>query len=170
MVKTLKFSQFLQGGIPGVGDRPVGLGAATQYNTIWDGFPGGSGGAVTQVIIQDNTFSKGQWVRFDVATNEYVLAKADTPQNAEVIGVVIDVQPPGGPYTQFTLQQSGYILASQQIFGPLTPGEPQFLSDAVAGAMLNTDVLVDGRVSRLFLFQIKTFLGGCLAGFYLIAE
>lgn len=143
-VLTRKFSQFVAGNVQSV------VGLTTGANTIGPNSGGGGGsGAVTQVINQANSFSVGQWVRFDTGSNLYVTALATTPQNAEVIGVVIAVAPPGGPpYTQFTLQQSGYITEAQAVFGVLTPGQPQYLSDAVAGAMVNTDVLVNGEVSR----------------------
>lgn len=135
-ILTRKFSQF----VPAAPDEVVGLTAGA--NSIGPSSGGGSG-AVTQVITQANAFSVGQWIRFDVGSNMYVTAIATTPQNAEVIGVAIVVSP-----TQFTLQQSGYVTLTQAVFPVLTPGQPQFLSDAVAGAMINVDVLIDGEVSR----------------------
>lgn len=133
---TVKFSQF----VPDNVDRVVGL--TNGQNVIGQG-GGGGGTGVTQTIIQNNNFSKDQWIRFDEAMNEYVTALATTPQNAEVIGVVIDRTD-----TQFTVQQSGYITSAQAVFSGLEPGKPYFLSDAVSGAMVADDVIIDGEVSR----------------------
>lgn len=150
-VLTRKFSQF----IPEAVDRVVGLTAGA--NAIGPNGGGGGSSGVTTVITQNNNFSVGQWVRFDVASDLYVLAKADTPLDAEVIGCVIAVSPPGGPpFTQFTLQQSGYVTIAQAVFPVLTPGQPQFLSDTILGAMVNVDVLIDGEVSRPVFIPDKT--------------
>lgn len=152
MPKTIKFSQFLAGGALANGDYPVGLNGppGVGTNTIWNfNGSGGGSGAVTQVITQMNSFTPGQWVRFDIATDQYVTALATTPLNAEVVGVVIAVSPVGGPpFTQFTLQQSGYITSAQGIFGALSPGSPYYLSDIASGAMVDTDIIIDGEVSR----------------------
>jgi hypothetical protein len=136
MPLTRKFSQFVAQNVTSV------VGLTGGANSIGPN-SGGGGGAVTQVIIQANTFTIGQWIRFDVASNMYVLAQATTPLAAEVIGVVIVASP-----TQFTLQQSGYITTAQGIYAGLIPGQPQFLDDAVPGNMINVDVLIDGEVSR----------------------
>ena len=143
-VNTRKFSEFVAEPVTSV----VGLTGGANAIGPNSGGGGGSGG-VTQVIIQNNSFSVGQWVRFDEATNLYVTALATTPEFAEVIGVVIAVAPPGGPpFTQFTLQQSGYITIAQAVFGALTPGVPYFLSDTVSGGMMPSDTIIDGEVSR----------------------
>lgn len=136
MVLTRKFSEFPGGTL----DVAVGLksGANTQGPT-----GGGGGGAITVIIIQNNSFSIGQWVRFDQSGNLYETAIATTPENAEVIGVVIQATP-----TQFTLQQAGYVTIAQAVFPVLIPGEPYFLSDTILGAMTNSDVIIDGEVSR----------------------
>lgn len=156
MTQTKKFSQFngpdpIQAGDIVVGLRVDADGVLDNWQFTGVGSGGGGSGAVTQVIIQPNSFSLGQWVRFDEATQLYVTAIATTRQFAEVIGVVIAVAPPGGPpFSQFTLQQSGYITAAQGVFAPgsFIGGQPQFLSDTVLGGMMNVDVLIDGEVSR----------------------
>lgn len=138
MPLTRKFSEFVAQNVTSV----VGLTAGA--NSIGPNSGGGGGsGAVTQIIIQNNGFSVGQWLRFDEGSNLYVTALANDPENAEVIGVVIAASP-----TQFTLQQSGYIATAQGIFVGLMAGEPYYLDDAIAGNMVNTDIMIDGEVSR----------------------
>lgn len=161
-VLTRKFTQFVPTNVTQV------VGVTGGANSIGSNSGGGGGsGAVTQVITQANSFSVGQWVRFDLATNLYVAAQATTALNAEVIGVVIAVAPAGGPpYTQFTLQQSGYITTAQAVFPVLVPGQPYYLSDAVAGAMIPTDVLINGEVSRPVFIPDAT-AGGHSSGWVL---
>lgn len=161
-VLTRKFTQFVPTNVTQV------VGVTGGANSIGpNGGGGGGSGAVTQVITQANSFSVGQWVRFDLASNLYVTAQATTALNAEVIGVVIAVAPAGGPpYTQFTLQQSGYITTAQAVFPVLVPGQPYYLSDAVAGAMIPTDVLIDGEVSRPVFIPDAT-AGGHSSGWVL---
>lgn len=136
MVFTRKFSQF----VPGTLQEAVGL--ASGANTI--GASGSGGGAVTQVIIQDgHDLEVSNWVRINSA-GLYVTAQADTVEDAEVVGVVIDVL----SVDSFILQQAGYIASGQDVFSGLIPGNPYFLDPNVAGNMLDTDVTVDGQVSR----------------------
>lgn len=142
MTLVRKFSQFVAQNVTSV------VGLTSGANSIGPNSGSGGSGAVTQVITQNNTFTVGQWVRFDVASNLYVTALATTPLNAEVIGVVIATSPPTLPHTQFTLQQSGYITTAQGVFTGLTPGEPYFLDTVTAGNMVPTDVTIDGEVSR----------------------
>lgn len=141
-VLTRKFSEFVPEAVTSV------VGLTNGANAIGPNSGGGGSGGVTQVIIQNNSFTVGQWVRFDEGTNLYVTALATTPQFAEVIGCVIAVSPVLGPQTQFTLQQSGYVTLAQAVFPILIPGQPQFLSDTVAGGMMSTDTVIDGEISR----------------------
>ena len=103
---------------------------------------GGGGGSVIQSFMQVNTFTVGQWVRVD-NSGTYVLAKADNAQDAETLGVVIAATP-----TMFTLQQSGYIQSSQNIFNFLSPGNAYFLDTLTSGNMVITDATINGQVSR----------------------
>lgn len=135
MVFVRKFSQFIAGTL----QEAVGL--TSGANTIG---PTSSGGAVTQLILQNNHgLVKGNWARVN-SSGLYVKAQADTTQDAEVVGVVIDVL----SIDSFILQQSGYISTAQAVFTGLIPGNPYFLDPNVAGNMLDTDVIVDGQVSR----------------------
>ncbi len=149
MTQTKKFSQFQGVDLIQSTDIVVGLridpetGAYDnwQFNGVGSG---GGGGGVTQVILQPmHMLNVGDWVRID-ATGDYVVAQADTTQNAEVIGVVIEASDPD----MFTLQQSGYIEDVLGVFVGLVPGDPYFLSATNPGEMVNIDVNTANEVSR----------------------
>lgn len=143
---TRKFSEFPDGGVLATPDMPVGL--ETGVNTRWtfQGGGGGGGGSVTQVLPQQMpAVNNGDWVRITPASGIYTAGQADTPEDAEIIGIVIESN-----VATFTLQQSGYIttaMAVPSIVG-LTPGTVYFLDTATLGAMVPNDALVDGTVSR----------------------
>lgn len=152
MTQTKKFSQF-QGPNPiAVNDIVVGLRIDPltglldnwQFTGVGSGGGGGSTGVTTTITQPNHGFTKGKWLRVDVATQIYVLAQSDTVEHAEVIGVVIDAP----TVNTFVLQQSGYITSAQAVVAGLTIGEPQFLSVTSPGDMQPTDVIVDGQISR----------------------
>ena len=91
MVYTVKFSEFPAGTL----DEAVGLAGGT--NTRGPGGGGTGGAGVTKVIVQPNSFSLGQWLRFDEGSQLYVTALAVDKEQAEVVGVVVAVAPPGAP-------------------------------------------------------------------------
>lgn len=140
MVFVRKFSEFP----PGTLDEGVGLAAGA--NTRGPAGTGGSGG-VTEIIEQvGHGFAKGTWVRIDVATQLYVRASCADDLDAEAIGVVIEGTETNPNF--FTLQQSGYIKDSKDVFGGgLLIGQPYYLS-TTPGVMTNTDTTIDGQVSR----------------------
>jgi len=147
MVQTRKFSQFEGPDTIQETDIVVGLrnGMNWQFTGISAGGGGGSGG-VTMVINQAfHGLAVGDWVRVNSA-GLYVRGIANTPENSDVIGVVILVP----SVNQFTLQQSGYITASQGVFTGLVTGDPYYLNTDIGspGSMTNVDALVDGEVSR----------------------
>lgn len=107
---------------------------------------GGGGGGTSEEISQPgHTFVKGNWVRVDITLEEYVLAQSDNEENAEVIGLVVESDIPNGV---FTVQQSGYVSSLMNVFAGLDIGVPQYLSPTIAGDMQNTDVVIEGQVSR----------------------
>ncbi len=135
-VATRKFSQFPAGEL----DEAVGL--AGDVNTRGD--VTGGGGSVTEVITQDTTdLAVGRWVRFDEPTNLYVHALADTPENAEVAGVVLNIL----NATQFTLQQAGFIESGTPGFDGFTVGI-YFLSDTMLGGQTLTIPTENGFVNK----------------------
>lgn len=144
MVQTVKFSQFVQGGILTTAGRPVGL--ENGNNTIWD-YTGGSGsgkGVTATITRPGNTLVLGNWVKIDL-TGQYVLAQGDTPENAEVVGVVVEIITPNDT---FVVQQSGYLENTTGIFAPTSVGTPFFLDVNTPGAMATVDATVNFTVSR----------------------
>lgn len=146
MVQTRKFSQFGGPDLIQSTDIVVGLRNGMNWQFTGVGSGGGGGGGVTQVITQvGHGLLVGNWVRINSA-GLYIRGIADTPQNSDIIGVVVAV--PDG--NTFTLQQSGYITTSQLVFMGLVTGDPYYLTTdpGSPGTMTNVDALVDGEVSR----------------------
>lgn len=142
MVATVKFSQFLGPTNSQAGDIVVGLRGGKNYQ-FYAGT--GGGGGVTQTLTQPgNSFVVGNWVRID-ASGQYVLAQADTAQDAEVIGVIVQIVTPG---SVFVLQQSGYVTTAMAVFSGLVDGDVYFLDTATLGTMVNVDATINGQVSR----------------------
>ena len=141
MVFTKKFSEFAQGNVA----DPVGL--TNGVNTISQGGDDSSGGVII-TIDQDTTgLFASRWVRFDDATQLYVDALANTPENAEVVGVVLEVL----SGSQFRLQQSGYIESGTAGFGGFSTNGVYFLSDVAQGQQTLNVPTENGHI-RLPLF------------------
>lgn len=136
MVYTEKFSQFPAGNLT----EAVGL--SGDVNTR--GQQSGSGGGVTEIITQPTgALMVGRWVRFDQGTNLYVHGLADTPQDAEIAGVVLNII----SSSQFTLQQSGFIKSGTPGFSGFTVGI-YFLSDTMAGEQVLTIPTINGHINK----------------------
>lgn len=102
---------------------------------------GGNGTPVIETVTQPgNSFVGGEWVK--IQGGIYVVAQADTPFDAEVIGVVTAIIAAGDT---FLLQQSGYIPSFP---GATTADTVYFLSPDVAGTMTATVPFVNGQVNR----------------------
>lgn len=141
MVFTKKFSEFAQGNVA----DPVGL--TNGVNTIGQGGDDSSGGVII-TIDQDTTgLFASRWVRFDNATQLYVDALANTPENAEVVGVVLEVL----SGSQFKLQQSGYIQSGTAGFSGFSTDGVYFLSDVAQGQQTLNVPTENGHI-RLPLF------------------
>lgn len=159
MVQTKKFSEF-----PGPvdiidGDIIVGLrdGKNYQFNASSGS---GSGGAVTTVIEQvDHGFDKGDWVRIDPATGDFVLASSVDSENAEIQGLVIKGQE--NDPNEFTLQVVGFVSDEN---GPvfdfdLVPGNVYFLSDSAPGEMSLNEPVTTGEISLPLFIAYTTTTG-----------
>jgi hypothetical protein len=151
MVQTVKFSQFegpspIQAGDIVVGLRDVG-GSLENYQFTGVGSGGGGGGVTMTITDPGNTLQLGQWVTITTA-GHYVPAQANTIQNAECIGIVIQIVVVG---ETFVVQQSGYIdsiLGAAIGFSGLGVGNPYFLSNTTAGQMQQLDITITNEVSR----------------------
>ncbi len=150
MQKTKKFSQFLGPDTIQSTDIVVGLrgGQNWQFTGINSG---GGGGSVTVVINQTNHgLAVKDWVRIDVL-GDYVKAISTTAQNAEVVGMVVDV----ASADEFTLQVVGYVDTG--VLTGLTPGGVYFLSDTNLGEMSLNEPTITGYVSLpVFIAQSAT--------------
>ena len=105
----------------------------------------------TTVTQTAHGFAVGDVVKFN--TN-YAKAKADTPNNAEVVGIVKSVT----NANQFVVTPNGYITG----LTGLTTGEVYFLSDTTAGLMTLTEPTTIGHVRRPVLLADSTTSGWVL--------
>jgi len=107
------------------------------------GGSGGSGGAGSSRTITQAShgFSVADIIRWDQGAGDYTLARADTVENAEAIGIVSEVP----DSSNFVLSYTGFITLVGQTF---TPGDVQFLSAAASGAMTSTEPSEVNQVSK----------------------
>ncbi|MHA1949998.1 MAG: LamG-like jellyroll fold domain-containing protein, partial [Candidatus Thorarchaeota archaeon] len=87
-------------------------------------------------------FSVGEILRFNGTV--YVLAQADTEENADSVGVVIGIT----DVNNFVLMQAGYNSGA---FSGLTPGDVYWLSPTVAGAIQTAKPTTAGQIAKPLL-------------------
>jgi len=124
---------------------------------------GGDTTKLSEVILQPgHTFAPGDVVRPDTANpEEYILAQADTAENAEAVGIVETV---AGPSFQITFQ--GKIDLSSVTWTDLpflSLSEVWFLSDTVAGELTRTPPSTAGTVIKAMLV-VNNITGGSEEG------
>lgn len=121
-------------------------------NGAWVPFITGSGGETTAIKLPVNQvghgFSVGDIVRYDAGTSLYALAQADSKENAEVRGMVVNVL----DADNFTLQQIGYV---DSLVG-LMDGSVYFLSPTIAGGYTTTEPSGEGEVSKPLFQAVST--------------
>lgn len=100
-----------------------------------------SGSMVHEVTQVAHGLFVGQIVRFNGTS--YVLAKADTGSDAEVIGIVEQVV----SANVFVVLVGGYV----DVLAGLTPGGTYFLSDSVNGTLTLTEPTTVGSISKPLL-------------------
>ena len=122
-------------------------------------------GEVTQVgsqlkidVVQTaHGFTAGNVIRFDVASNGYTLAQANSPANAEVCGVVAD-----GTITNsiFSYVMGGDIImnsfSTNSTISGSTGAEVFFLSSATAGIMDSTPPNDAGSVLKTVIVRLPS--------------
>jgi len=144
----VKFSQFLNGLNPQLGDQFVGLRSGTNYR--FDGSPTGTTGQLSREISQTaHGFTVQQIVRFNGTL--YVLAQGDSAADADVLGMVSAVD----DVNDFELTLYGYVPG----LSGLTPGADYFLDPTVAGGMTLTAPSTPGQV-RKALFTADSATSG----------
>ena len=118
----------------------LNIGIGLDLNTATNTLSATGGGAVVIPVTQvGHGLAVENVIRFD--GTEYVLAQANTPANAEVIGIVIQIV----DANNFVVQQSGYV---EGVFAGKTPGVVYFLSEAVAGLLTTTEPTNEDEISK----------------------
>lgn len=117
----------------------------------------GDGARIANTITQVNHgFVVGQAIRFNrtaatgTGSNKYVLAKADEPENSEVVGVVTSVI----GADNFTLTYAGEVdISTFDSSFALADDDVFFLSDTTAGLMTKTPPTAAGAVIKPVLVR-----------------
>lgn len=111
---------------------------------------GGSGTGMSAAVTQTgHGLSAGDVIRFN--GSGYVLAQADSAENAEVVGIVSEVT----DADHFTLQMGGSVSG----LSGLTAGTVYFLSASSAGALTATEPTTIGYASKPLLIADSTTSG-----------
>lgn len=117
---------------------------------------GGGGDAVVPLTLEveqtGHGFSVGDWLTHD--GSDYVLAQADTEDNARALGVVIDVI----DTDNFVLQAGGYV----EVLTGLTPGAQYWLDPSTPGAITTSQPTADGDIDKPLFFATGTATGWLL--------
>jgi len=124
---------------------------------------GGDATRLSEIILQPgHGFAVGDVVRADpVNPGEYILAQADTAENAEAVGIVETV---AGDSFDLVYQGRVDISAVAWTDLPFTaPGEVWFLSNTVAGELTKTPPSTAGTVIKAMLV-VTDDTGGIQAG------
>jgi len=116
----------------------------------------GAGGAGSSKAINQSThgFAVGDVIRYANQSGEsgYVKSQADTAENADVIGVVTEVE----DSNNFTVGYSGFITLAGKSF---SAGSVYFLSDATAGLLTTTEPTDIGSVSKPVFIAVSATTG-----------
>jgi hypothetical protein len=126
-------------GVPNGGTIGQFLGKSGNANqqTSWQTMPAGNV-VINQVTENAHGLSLGQIIRF--TTGGYLLSKADTQENSEVLGIVqgiIDAN-------NFIVATEGYVTGLQGF----TPGVIYFLSPTYAGQLTSVEPTAIGQFSK----------------------
>jgi hypothetical protein len=125
-------------------------GATGPAGATGAGGGGGSGKTLQDDITQtSHGFAVQDIVRFNGTS--WVKAKADTTQDAEVVGIVSAV----ADANHFTIVYEGYVSG----LSGLTAGTTYFLSDATAGLLTSTEPSSIGSISKPLLIATTTTAG-----------
>jgi hypothetical protein len=144
----VKFSSFIDGGTPQAGDEVVGLRNGLNSRFDFSSFNGFSlSKEFTQVL---HGLALGQVVRFDGVN--FVLAQANLPANADVVGIVSAVIDPNN----FILQFAGFV---ENLAPVLVAGTVYFLDDAIPGGMTAVNPVIPGEVRKPLLIAYSTSAG-----------
>ncbi len=133
----VKFSQFLNGLAPQLGDQFVGLRAGTNYR--FDGSPLGTSGQLSREISQAaHGFTVGEILQFNGTI--WVLSQADNAADANSLGIVSFID----DVNDFELTLYGYVPG----LSGLVAGDNYFLDPTVAGGMTTTAPVTVGQIRK----------------------
>ena len=120
----------------------------------------GSNLEISNVVQVNHGFTVGNVIRFNNAANGYTLAKADSPQNAEVCGVVSSAADVNvfnyvidGDIDTTSFSQNGVVFGS-------TGAEVFFLSSVTAGALDSVPPNDAGTVLKSIIIRTPNLLDG----------
>jgi hypothetical protein len=137
----IKFSQFVNGGVPVPGDLAAGL--RNGVDTLFAISGAGPDSTLTLPITQAaHGLVVGNVVRLNGLL--YVRAQANNAVNAEVVGIVIAV----ADANNFTLQFGGLVSALGFV---AIPGTVYFLDAVTAGALTAVPPAVVGQIRKPIL-------------------
>lgn len=132
--------------------RPVFLCTGPNEGQVKDmrGIMGASGTSPDDLnLFQETQVSHGfqRWdvIRRDKTLQEFVLAQADTRENAEVCGIVIAVISPN----EFVYQRAGKVENISDFPIPFIDGEVYFLDDMNPGQIILNEPTTIGHVSKV---------------------
>jgi hypothetical protein len=125
------------------GGTDISIDATDPLNPIIN-FTGASGGASDTIDVTQtgHGFSAGDVLKFVDNVTPYQLAQADSPVNAEVIGIVSSVT----DVNNFVLQIGGVVEGGAVPSG--TQGDVVFLSPTVAGGTTTTRPSIVGQIAK----------------------
>ena len=138
--------------VPGLVSKPMFLatgpdeGLVLPMRGIVVGGSGGGGGSVIVIVTTPTPHGFVKWdiIRRDKATGQFVLAQADSRENAEVVGIVVETP----SLNTFTYQQSGIVRNINDFPGGLIDGECYFLDAFNAGDFTATEPMLPGLISK----------------------
>ena len=128
-------AQISSGTMTLAGGSNITLSQAGNAVTIHGGAGTGSDTDVSDIAQTGHRLAVGDWVRLD--GTDYVLAQADTEENAEVVGVVSAV----ADADNFTLTTGGLVTG----LSGLTAGTVYYLDPDTPGAITDTEPTSDRR-------------------------
>lgn len=112
----------------------------------------GTSEAIVKHIIQNSHgFSVGNVLRWNASISSYVLALADSEENAEVVGIVSSTS----GSSSFSLLTSGYISS----LSGLSSGQIYYLSDTISGQITTTEPTAENTISKPLLVAISSSAG-----------
>jgi microcystin-dependent protein len=120
----------------------------------------GSNLEIGPIVQTNHGFTAGNVIRFDVGSNGYTLAQADSPTNAEVCGVVTSTS--SASVFRFVVEgdvETSQFILNNTIYGS-TGGEVFFLSGETAGVLDSVPPNDAGKVLKSVVVRLPSIPDG----------